>query len=135
MDEPRESREDAASTRRLTLRSTADPAVEIDVTLSITRAVAEEIWRSTGGNAVLNWIEAEAFVERLLARLETPPASIPEPAVPAPARRRRPPRRTDHARPPERRRITALALPPGPPTPQARKTTPERAHAALLVDR
>lgn len=46
------------------------PNRELDLTGILTRAVAEELWRNFGGNDVLNWMEAERFVQSL--RIQSP---------------------------------------------------------------
>ena len=38
----------------------------IDVTDALIGAVAHELWKHGGGNATLNWLEAEAFIHELL---------------------------------------------------------------------
>lgn len=53
---------------RLLLTPGGAPGTTIDLTEALTRTVAFEIWRATGGNAVVNWLEAERFVERLARR-------------------------------------------------------------------
>lgn len=49
---------------------------EIDVTDAVTRAIAQELWNHSGGNAVVNWLEAESHLQKLLdgaARFRRPP--------------------------------------------------------------
>jgi hypothetical protein len=45
----------------------------VDLTEPITRAIAHEIWRHTGGNGVVNWLQAEIIFENL-AKLAEPHA-------------------------------------------------------------
>lgn len=58
------------------------PNREIDLTGTLTRAVAEELWRNFGGNDVLNWMEAERFVQSLRAQPVPPPSHDVEPRPP-----------------------------------------------------
>lgn len=53
---------------RVTIRPSAHPAKEIDVTNALVSAVAAELWKHCGGNDVLNWMEAERFVHSLAAQ-------------------------------------------------------------------
>ncbi len=43
-----------------------NPAAEIDLTEPLIAAIAEQLWIHCGGNAELNWIEAEAHLKHLL---------------------------------------------------------------------
>lgn len=49
----------------LAIRPSFAPDREIDLTHTLTRAIAEELWRAGGGNDVLNWMEAERFVQAM----------------------------------------------------------------------
>ncbi|MBX3376669.1 MAG: hypothetical protein KF678_06665 [Phycisphaeraceae bacterium] len=66
------------------------PNRELDLTGVLTRAVAEELWRNFGGNDVLNWMEAERFVQSLRVQ-PAPETGRPGPlsheVEPRPARR------------------------------------------------
>jgi hypothetical protein len=42
------------------------PDREIDVTQALTAAVAHQLHAQCGGNDVLNWLEAERFLARIL---------------------------------------------------------------------
>jgi hypothetical protein len=126
MDDLRETRQGAASPQRLTLHSALDPNLEIDVTTAVKSAVAHEIWIHTGANAVLNWIEAEAFVDDLLRRLARP---APEQQIePLPFR---------PAAPTSPRRVVALSQLPRPAraVPTIRQSPPSRAHDRVPVGR
>lgn len=50
----------------VTIRPIAEPARELDVTECLIRAIEAEIAARYGGNAVLNRLEAEGHVARLL---------------------------------------------------------------------
>jgi hypothetical protein len=63
---------------RVVLRPSAAPQEELDLTETLTAAVAYELWRRNGGNEVLNWLEAERFVQSLAS----PPGPRPEPPTP-----------------------------------------------------
>lgn len=54
---------------RLTIRPAMDPEREIDLTHAVVAAIAQQIHVHCGGNEVLNWLEAERF----LARVVSPP--------------------------------------------------------------
>ena len=67
---------------RVTIRPSANPNQEIDVTRALIGAVAAELWRAQGGNDVLNWMEAEQFIASLVAQeptLEAEPKPRPRP--------------------------------------------------------
>jgi hypothetical protein len=51
---------------RIVIRPSASPERELDVTGAIVAAVAHELWKHGGGNEVLNWVEAERHVARLI---------------------------------------------------------------------
>jgi hypothetical protein len=51
---------------RIVIRPSASPERELDVTQAVVAAVAHELWKHCGGNEVLNWVEAERQVARLL---------------------------------------------------------------------
>jgi len=59
----------------LKITPSSAPNREIDLTGTLTRAVAEELWRNFGGNEVLNWMEAERFVQSL--QVQPQPSSTP----------------------------------------------------------
>ena len=61
---------------RVTIKPSANPTQEIDITGALVGAVAAEIWKHCGGNDVLNWMEAEQFVASLVARRAVPPESL-----------------------------------------------------------
>src|SRR5687768_9281298 len=50
---------------RITIRPAAAPDREIDIAPALIAAIAHELWRHTGGNEVLNWLEAERVVAKL----------------------------------------------------------------------
>ena len=68
----------------ITLRPSAAPDRQIDLTSVLVKAVAEELWRTCGGNDVLNWMEAEQFVQSLAGRNAAP--STMHTVEPRPAR-------------------------------------------------
>lgn len=51
---------------RVLIQPCLNPEAEIDVTGPLIAAIAEQLWIHCGGNAELNWIEAEAHLKRLL---------------------------------------------------------------------
>ena len=51
---------------RLTIRPSMAPDREIDVTQALIAAVAHQLHAQCGGNDVLNWLEAERFLARIL---------------------------------------------------------------------
>ncbi|MCC6678306.1 MAG: DUF2934 domain-containing protein [Phycisphaerales bacterium] len=53
---------------RIVIRPFAEPEVEIDVTHRMIAAIAEALWVERGGNDVVNWLEAERHLARLLGR-------------------------------------------------------------------
>lgn len=53
---------------RIIIKPSAQPAKEIDLTNALVSAVAAELWNTCGGNDVLNWMEAENFVQSLVVR-------------------------------------------------------------------
>ena len=59
-------------TMRIVIRPSASPERELDVTPAIIAAVAHALWAQGGGNDVLNWLEAERHVARLI-----PGATLP----------------------------------------------------------
>jgi len=59
---------------RITVRPATDPEREIDVTGRLVAAIAAELWRCGGGNDVVNWLEAEAHLRRIVAGT---PAALP----------------------------------------------------------
>lgn len=50
---------------KVTIRPVQDPSCEIDLTHRLVEVIAEEIWLEFGGNARLNWLEAEYHLRRL----------------------------------------------------------------------
>lgn len=72
----------------LLIRPSNAPDRTIDLTKAITAAVAHELWCQTGGNEVVNWIEAERFVRGLVERgaRSLPGRDVHEDAEPKPAR-------------------------------------------------
>lgn len=52
---------------RIVIRPFGNPRREIEVTHRLTAAIAEALWAERGGNDVLNWLEAERHLARLLA--------------------------------------------------------------------
>lgn len=51
---------------RITIRPMVDPLQQIDVTKLLIAAIAEELWRRYGGNAELNWLEAQRHLYGLI---------------------------------------------------------------------
>jgi hypothetical protein len=76
----------------VTISPSNAPDRELDITGALVAAVAAELWRNFGGNDVLNWMEAERFVQSLMVK-------APPPVPPSAAIESRPRHRT--ARPPE----------------------------------
>jgi hypothetical protein len=73
---------------KIIIHPLAEPQRELDVTHRLVSAIAEELWRTCGGNTVLNWLEAEQHVEQLMSgRMPAHPA----PADPADSQATRPP--------------------------------------------
>jgi len=68
---------------RIVIRPAGSPHRELDVTQAIVAAVAHELWKHQGGNEVLNWVEAERQVARLIPGAAGPragrQAGLPEP--------------------------------------------------------
>lgn len=56
---------------------TAKGHQEIDLTATITRAIAHELWQKFGGNSVINWLQAEAIVDHLADSIEGAQAPLP----------------------------------------------------------
>ena len=80
------------SVMRVTVRPLADPRREIDLTHQLTAAIARELHALFGGNAEVDWLEAEWHLHALV-RPAAQEAGLPEPnagdGAPAPALRRR----------------------------------------------
>jgi hypothetical protein len=51
---------------KIIIRPAMEPQHEIDVTQRLVAAIAEELWRVSGGNDRLNWLEAEAHLQRIV---------------------------------------------------------------------
>jgi hypothetical protein len=51
---------------KITVRPSAEPRREIDITNRLVAAIAEELWRLFGGNDRLNWLEAETHLQRII---------------------------------------------------------------------
>lgn len=51
---------------KITIRPVVDPGRELDVTHRLVAAVAEALWMEFGGNQVLNWMEAETQLEKIV---------------------------------------------------------------------
>lgn len=51
---------------KIVIRPVLDPRQELDLTHRLTAAIAEELWRTCGGNERLNWLEAERHLEQLI---------------------------------------------------------------------
>ncbi len=76
---------------RVLVRPLAEPQREVDVTDRLVSAIAEELWRRYGGNAALNWLEAERHLERILAHAQASTKTpVREPMTVASAIRRHP---------------------------------------------
>jgi hypothetical protein len=60
---------------RIVIRPAGSPHRELDVTNAIVAAVAHELWKHQGGNEVLNWVEAERQVARLIPAAAGPRSS------------------------------------------------------------
>lgn len=70
---------------RVTIRPTADPSREHDITRCLISAIAYELSLLHGGNDELNWLEAERHLARLLASDQTGAALSPSVACETPA--------------------------------------------------
>jgi hypothetical protein len=81
---------------RVTMRPSAAPDRELDLSHALVSAVAAELWRNFGGNEVVNWMEAERFVESLLMSGPTASAA-PEPRTIEPRPRHKPARPREDA--------------------------------------
>lgn len=51
---------------RVVVHPMLEPERQIDLTERLIAAIAEELWRTHGGNDQLNWIEAEAHLRRIV---------------------------------------------------------------------
>jgi hypothetical protein len=51
---------------RIVVRPAMEPQREIDVTQRLIAVIAEELWRTCGGNEQLNWIEAETHLRQIV---------------------------------------------------------------------
>lgn len=51
---------------RIVIRTSTGPQRELDVTQAVVSAVAYALWQNFGGNATLNWMEAERQLIRLM---------------------------------------------------------------------
>ena len=95
---------------RVTITPSSNPTQQIDVTQALIGAVAGELWKHCGGNDVLNWVEAERFVESLALppkALEPERKSRPATPIPRPSRPRDDAGRPLRRRPePESERVT-----------------------------
>jgi hypothetical protein len=65
---------------RITIRPAMEPFRAIDITDRLIAAIADELWRACGGNAQLNWIEAEAHLAAIMgeARQVVSEVGVPE---------------------------------------------------------
>jgi hypothetical protein len=54
---------------RITVHPLMEPKREIDLTYRLIAAIAEELWRRYGGNAQLNWLEAEEHLRRIIGEV------------------------------------------------------------------
>jgi len=54
---------------RFVIRPVQDPQREIDLTRSLTAAIAEQLWLRYRGNERLNWLEAELHLQRFVESL------------------------------------------------------------------
>jgi len=84
---------------RIVIRPSTAPDRELDITHALVAAVAAELWKASGGNDVVNWMEAERQVAHLFAAQQQElPGRAAEPARPkTPGRARL---RTTALRPP-----------------------------------
>jgi hypothetical protein len=97
----------------IVIRPVLEPRSEIDITRRLTAAIAEELWLRFGGNALLNWLEAEHHLKRIAGRAPLPaPAEFINAVAPPPHRAGRVrKRRGPPARPRRTRRRLTLAGP------------------------
>lgn len=65
---------------RFVVRPLAGPPEGIDMTRALVAAIAFELWQRDGGNAVLNWLEAERLLEGALFRSRqlSHPSALPD---------------------------------------------------------
>lgn len=54
---------------KITVRPSAAPDEEIDLTGRLVAAIAEELWKLHGGNDRLNWLEAEMHLQRIIGQV------------------------------------------------------------------
>jgi hypothetical protein len=47
-----------------------EPQREVDITERLIAAIAEELWRLYGGDDQLNWLEAEAHLQRIVGEVK-----------------------------------------------------------------
>ena len=84
---------------RIVIRPSTAPDRELDITQALVAAVAAELWKTFGGNDVVNWMEAERQVALLLTPADHAlPGRAAEPARQKPVGRTR--LRTITVRPP-----------------------------------
>ncbi|HWQ28594.1 MAG TPA: hypothetical protein VNN12_06180 [Dehalococcoidia bacterium] len=55
---------------RVVIRPTLSPDRDLDLTRPLIAAIANELSRAHGGNDVLNWLEAERVLQRLIGEPE-----------------------------------------------------------------
>lgn len=73
---------------RVRIHGPAGEPLEVDLTHTLTQAIAHELWRLHQGNSVVNWMQAEAIVDHLADAVEAQraPAMQAEAKPMAPAR-------------------------------------------------
>ena len=81
---------------RVSVRPSMAPDREVDLTQALVGAVAHELWKACGGNEVVNWLEAERIVARLIGG-QAEPRRAPR-SRRAEGRARRPVRKTENER-------------------------------------
>ncbi|MEX2217953.1 MAG: hypothetical protein WD749_04265 [Phycisphaerales bacterium] len=83
---------------RIVIRPSMAPQRELDITQAVIGAVAAELYHQFGGNDVVNWLEAERQVARLLSPEKPAPGRIAGLGEPQPGGQGR--RRTTTLHPP-----------------------------------
>ena len=84
---------------RVVIRPSLSPDRELDIAPALIGAVAHELWKHCGGNEVLNWLEAERILARLLAGMPPEPVRTARSRSAQGPTRRRPARAASKAVP------------------------------------
>lgn len=79
---PSDPRRRGLSAEPLPLTTSLAPAVEPQVTDEMIARMAKRLWEARGGNAVLNWIEAEQALQDLVRHAPVYPLESPTSRTP-----------------------------------------------------